>query len=316
MFNKQSKISKVGTNNMRSDQGDRHGGAGFTDFIKNVNGLEKWKPQKGPNRIDIIPYNLSKSHPLVINGQAEEGDTLYNLEVYVHKNVGPNGSNYVCLNQFGKRCPLCEESKRLRDIDNKQSTELFAKRRVIYLLHDLQNDKYGWWDTGFKSVQQRLNAQEQFETDENGGKVNVYDWENGRTIRFVGTEKQFNGKNFIEPDGFNFVQRKPLSDEVLSHSVDLSTYLNIPSEETLEKILSGVAVPTSAPTSADDTKFDKEFDSQNEESYSAVDSISQPQQNNKSSACQSCPSGYNWGEADSHDECSSCPTEIWEKCVK
>lgn len=318
MFDKTKKISKIAVSQMNSDVGNRNGGSGFTDFIS-VKNLKKWKPSVGVNKIDVIPYNASASHPLVKSGQVEEGDTLYVLEVYVHKGVGPSNSNYVCLKQFGHRCPMCEESSRLHNVgtpeSDEQASNLYAKRRIVYVVHDLMKDEYGFWDTGFKGVQQKINSLSQFEVDDNGAKVDIFDWEEGRTIQFIGTESTFNGNKYVDVDGFNFAKREPLSDEVLSHSLDLSTCLNVVDEESMEKIISGECV-VSNPT----------VTKPQDETYSAVDSISQmasqavespvEKSSNVStteSASGNCPYGHNWREADHHPECATC--QLWEKCA-
>ena len=318
MFDKTKKISKIAVSQMNSDVGNRNGGSGFTDFIS-VKNLKKWKPSVGVNKIDVIPYNASASHPLVKSGQVEEGDTLYVLEVYVHKGVGPSNSNYVCLKQFGHRCPMCEESLRLRNVgtpeSDKQASDLYAKRRIVYVVHDLMKDEYGFWDTGFKGVQQKINSLSQFEVDANGAKVDIFDWEEGRTIQFIGTESTFKGNKFVDVDGFKFAEREPLSDEVLSHSLDLSTCLNVVDEESMEKIISGECVVSN-------TAVAKPQD----ETYSAVDSISQmasqavespveksSDTSTTESASGNCPYGHNWREADHHPECATC--QLWEKCA-
>lgn len=347
MFNKK-KTSPVALSNGNSETGNRFGGSGFTDFIRPVNGIERWKPSAGINKIDIIPYNASKTHPFVITGQVEEGDCFYSLEVFVHKNIGPSRSSYPCLKQFGKRCPFCEEGQRLRGLGTEAgdagAKALWASRRIVYIVHDLMNNKYGYWDTGFKSVQQKIAALSQFEV-ENGAKIDVFDWEEGRTIQFVGTEKVFNGNKFIEPDGFNFAKRPPLDDEVLSHSIDPSTMLNISDEAALERILAGdfSAQPSSqpvqsAPVQSAPVRIQQTV--QNVQPVSQpVQAPVQPQtiddkisnamsapapQNPQTSVQQAspvqagghvCPHGYQWGTADTHPECTKCDSKLWEDCI-
>lgn len=332
MFTKK-KIAPIAHDIGNSEYGNSNGGADFKDFIS-PKGLEKWKPAAGANKIDIIPYNASSSHPLVVSGQCEEGDGLYSLDIYVHKGIGPSKSNIPCLRQFGKRCPLCDESRRLQGLGTEEgkaaSSEIYARRRVVYLVHDLNTGKYGYWDTGFKSVEQKINAAASFEVDENtGAKIDIYDWEEGKTIRFMGTEKTWNGHKFVEPDGFGFINRKPLSEEVLDHSVDLSTFLNMVSEEDMEKIISGQVVQTStpnrAPTSAEDKAVDEKTDAEYAElekensapSFDSMEPVSQkPSTAKPAEAALSgnvCPCGHKWGEADSHSECATC--DVWEKCI-
>ena len=323
MFQKKP-IAKIAHDIGNSEYGNSSGGVNFKDFIT-PKGIEKYKPVAGPNKIDIIPYNASATHPLVVSGQCEEGDGLYSLDLYVHKGIGPTKSNIPCLRQFGKRCPLCDEARRLQnlgtDAGKKASSEIYARRRVIYLVHDLATDKYGWWDTGFKSVEQKINAAASFEVDENtGAKIDIYDWEEGKTIRFMGTEKSWEGHKFIEPDGFGFLPRKPLSEEVLSHSVDLSQFLNLVSEEDMEKIISGQAV-TPTQNTTQETKAAEESYEDVAPSEDNLEPVAQkPAETPKEEVAKPaaptgnvCPCGYKWGEADSHDECATCT--VWEKCI-
>lgn len=313
MFNKKP-ISKIAHEVGASDSGNRFGGAGFQDFIS-PQGLERWKPAAGPNKIDIIPYNAGKSHPLVVTGQAEEGDGLYSLDVYVHKDIGPSHKNIPCLRQFGKRCPLCEESNRLRNLGTEEgkqaSSALYARRRVVYIVHDLTTNKYGYWDTGYKSVEQKINSAAAFEMDDQTGeKVDIHDWENGRTIRFMGTEQTFNAHKYIEPDGFGFLPRKPLSEEALSHSTDLSATLNMMSEEDMEKLLAGETVQNNRPAvepQAEAPVVERDV-TEDPQSAPAPESKKAPE-----AAQNACPCGHNWGDADKHPECATC--QAWEKCI-
>jgi hypothetical protein len=345
MFTKK-KTSPVAISSGNSETGNRFGGTGFTDFIHSLNGIEKWKPSVGVNKIDVIPYNASKSHPFVVTGQVEEGDCFYSLELFVHKNVGPSRSSYVCLKQFGKRCPLCEEGLRLRGLGTEAgdagAKALYASRRIIYIVHDLINNKYGYWDTGFKSVQQKIAALSQFEV-ENGSKIDVFDWEEGRTIQFIGTEKVFNGSKYVEPDGFNFAKRQPLSDEVLSHSIDPSTMINISDEASLEKLLAGdfsTATPSvsetvsqpsvqsapvaqspapEVPSKTIDDAVSEEMSKPVQPAPVASEAPVQPApvaaQAQAPQGSHVCPHGYQWGTADSHPECSKCNPKIWEDCI-
>ena len=328
MFTKK-KISAVAHEIGASDQGNRFGGAGFQDFISPKN-LERWKPAVGANKIDIIPYNASASHPMVKTNQVNEGECFYSLDIYVHKDIGPAHKNIPCLRQFGQKCPLCEESNRLRnsnrDEDKELSTKLYARRRVVYLVHDLNTGKYGYWDTGFKSVEQKINAAAAFEVDETtGAKIDVMDWEEGKTVRFMGTEKTFNGNKYVEPDGFGFIKRAPLSDEVLDHSIDLSTTLNMVSEEEMERILSGQIVTsnksqpvaqTEEPTVQESAPSEDPLEpvhTQAPVTTQATTSAPEVKTQPKESQANTCPCGYNFGEADAHDECATCP--VWEQCI-
>lgn len=335
MFQKKPMSAKA--YEMGSDpKGNRFGGAGFQDFIspQKIN-LEKWKPSVGRNLIDILPYNATSSHPLVKSGQLMEGDGLYSLDIFVHRGIGPSGKNIPCLKGFGKKCPICDENNRLFNLGTeeakKQSGALYARRRVVYVVHDLIHDKYGYWDTGYKSVEEKLMKESAFAVDnDTGAKISVMDWEEGMSVEFYGTESEFQGHKFVEVDRFRYVPRKPLSDEVLSHSVDLSTVLNIVSAEDMEKILSGEDVG-SKPAS-DGEKIaeaaEKTYSDEAMEDSPKSEPVSKPVESKpeeaKSSAApveeakpaqsgHSCPFGHGWGEADGHDECATC--KVWEDCI-
>ena len=66
-----------------------------------------FKPTKGTNRIDIIPYTVSSdNHPQGI----KQGFEDYVLDLWVHRRIGPTEDSFVCLKRtYGKPCPICEE---------------------------------------------------------------------------------------------------------------------------------------------------------------------------------------------------------------
>ena len=106
MFNKKPLKASVLANGS-DDNGLRYGGSGYKsslDFSKL--GLERYKTREGLNKIDIIPFNAGPKHPLVIAGKCEEGDTVYSLDYFVHRGIGPNGDDFTCLKQFGQSCSL------------------------------------------------------------------------------------------------------------------------------------------------------------------------------------------------------------------
>ena len=334
MFNKKP-MSVAAFENGGDQWGNRFGGNSFVDSLdaKKI-GLEPWKPQEGENLIDIIPYNATEENPLFLAGKTNVGDTMYSLDYFVHKGIGPSNKNITCLTQYGKKCPLCDEAKRCKESpkaeDQKKGQDMSAKRRVVYVIHDLKTDKFGYWDTGWKSVEEKIQKLARVTIDpETKAAVNPFDWEHGKTIKFFGEKKKFNNRDFIEPDLFSFVDRQPLSDAVLEHSVDLATVIRKTSEEDMEKLLTGRApsytpqtstsanTPSPAPveTSAS-TQSEQVGSSLAEQAMQAAQGTPQPTQSapsfNTMQPVHSCPHGHNWGEADAHPECGKC--DFWEKC--
>ncbi|MBP5422550.1 MAG: hypothetical protein J6Y78_08935 [Paludibacteraceae bacterium] len=260
--------------------------------------LEKWKPQEGKNVVNIIPFSADATNPLVVSGKAEEGDTLYSLDYFVHQSVGASKQSVLCLKQFGKRCPCCDESNRLRA--KGEDSSLYAKRRVAYVVHDTVHDTYGVWDTGYTTVEKELVQEISLTTDENGARINPMDPENGYSVEFVGTKEQFNGISYIKPGRFRFVKRPPLTDDELNHSVDLATTMNIMDEDEMQGLFTDGFTSSSATISKPVVE-------------EVVEEIVKEEPAQKSTNSSQCPSGYGWGTADKHPECGGCP--VWDKCA-
>ena len=311
MYEKKKK-SVIAIKYAADERGNSHGGAGFKDFLS-PKGLEKWKPSEGINKINVIPYNVTATHPLVVTNQTDVGDVCYSLDVYIHRGVGASQSNVTCLRQFGKRCPLCEEANRLyglgTDEAKKQASKISGKRRIVYLVQDLNNNKFGWWDTGYNTVEKNIQAIAGFEVDEDtGAKIDVYDVEEGRSIKFIGTKNSFNGHEYIEPGNFSFEPRHPLSEQALSISTDLSQYLNIMSEEDMEKVLAGETV---TPTDNSSKEPQSAAVSENLVKEAVKEEV---KTETPAPTGKVCPCGYEWGDADNHPECATC--KVWDKCIE
>lgn len=312
--------------------GNRFGGNGFTDSLDTGKlKLERWKPSEGENLVDVIPFNASEENPLVISGKIGVGDTIYALDYFVHKGIGPSRKNITCLTQYGMSCPLCEEKKRLKNSsdagDQKKAEKIGSKRRVVYVIHDLKTNKYGFWDTGWKSVEEKIQKLARVTKDSRtGAPINPFDWNCGATIKFYGEKKKFEGSDYIEPDLFSFVEREALSDEVLEHSVDLATVIKKTSAEEMEQILAGKLVADKTEDTADkqpnafenapasETSNQTKTSSLAESALKAVETTSESKPSfNNMETVNKCPYGYNWGEADKHDECKKCH-DFWDKC--
>jgi len=284
--------------------GNRFGGNSFrpTLNIKDLK-LERWKPKEGRNLINIIPFAAEATNPMVVCNKVSEGDTLYSLDYFVHPNVGPNQVDVPCLKQFGRNCPCCNEDKRIHDMGQKST--MWAKRRVVYVIHDLLSDTYGVWDTGYKSVEMKILQEISYSAaNNNGAIINPMDPENGCSIEFQGVKSTFNGREYFDPDRFRFVERGPLTDAELEHSVDLSTVVNFMNEDEMERVISGEVTP-SAPKPVVENNTTSSLASQ-----AASDEPSAP----KASAGKTCPYGHPFHEADKHDECLSCP--VWADCAE
>ena len=332
MFNKKpisSTVLKMGT----SETGNQYGGAGYksTFDASKLAGekLEKYKVREGQNVIDIIPYNAGPNHPLVKTGQAAEGDTMYSLDYFVHKSIGPAKQDFVCLKQFGLNCPCCNEASRYYSIGTEDSKKmgnvLRSKRRCVYIVHDLIDNKFYYFDTAWFSFEKNVNTRAQVTIDEaTGAPVNPFDWQSGKSIVFLGAKDKYDGKEFIkiQEASFDFRKREPLSDAVLEHSVDLSAGLLMDTEEDMDKAISGKPVinnsqpavqknPIQQTSLQEPSPVDTSVNVLAEQAMSASAQAAPVQ---TTPAGNTCPCGYNWGEADKYPECATC--DVWDKCIE
>lgn len=201
----------------------------------------------------------------------------------------------------------------------------------------MKTNKYGYWDTGWKTVEENITKLARVTIDSRtNAPANVFDWENGMSLKFYGEKKKFAGNDFVEPGLFSFVERGPLSDEALSHSVDLSQTIRFTSPEDMEKLISGKAyavekpAPASTPVQTAPTPVTQAPTVGNpvpptqtvsttptpQEPVAAPAQEAAPIQVGSTTAAPSgnvCPFAHAWGEADKHSECATC--ELWEKCL-
>lgn len=345
MFNKKP-MSQTALNLGKDENGNAYGGAAnyksTFDISKVGDGkLEKFKPHLGDNKIDIIPFNAGPNHPFVVTGQCEEGDTVYSLDYYVHKSIGPAKQDFVCLKQYGKRCPLCDESYRLYQAattkeEKDAATAVRNKRRCIYLVHDLIDDKIGYFDVAWFSFEKNVNSRASLRNDPaTGAPINPFDWETGKTICFKTNKDKFEGNEFnkIDEATFDLIDRAPLSDNILNYSVDLSAGLITNTEDEMDAALCGKPVvskntqPVSQPT-PQNTSVQTQTENlasqamaaaqsqSNQMSFDNMKSVENTAPANNESSGNTCPCGHNWGDANhtpDYPECATC--QLWDKCI-
>ncbi len=88
------------------------GGGDFqnTSIFKSGADVKFWNPKKGEEHwIDIVEYIAGPNDP-----DADEGEYTHCFQPYMHRVVGPQDKNVVCLAQtYAKKCPICEHVKQL-----------------------------------------------------------------------------------------------------------------------------------------------------------------------------------------------------------
>lgn len=204
-----------------------------------------FKPSKGRNTIDIIPFQVSedwypklrspKGQPILV----ETGDLDYKLEVPIHFGIGPEEQSFVCLQlAFGEPCPVCEERKAMDDDEIKKA--LKPKWRNIYNVNDHGDEEKG---TQIFDVSEYLFERELIEeaTQSEDGIVTFSDPDEGSSISFRAKEVKKGGYTFTEFKSFVFEERDPIDDETIDNAFPLDSMLKIVDYKTLQNIFLGIS---------------------------------------------------------------------------
>lgn len=227
---------------MRANAKNRDSGGGrkknvldFSDYPE----IQFYRPVKGKNEIDIIPYIVkTKNHP----GGVAPGYEDYLLDVWVHRYVGPMEVTVLCLNRtYGHPCPICEEMKSIKDQggSKEELKGLTPSRRCFYNIIDLDHEDKGiqlWEISHFLFEKELL---EEAETAEDSF-VYFSDIEEGRTIQFRASEEEMTGNKFFKFKSFTFKKRDPYSETILKETLPLDEMLIIPTYDEVRNAFYGL----------------------------------------------------------------------------
>jgi hypothetical protein len=115
----------------RADQS----GGNFDSPVKQ--GFDMWRPKTGENVIRILPPTW-------------DDFDHYGLDVYMHRFIGSDSSNYICLNKMkGKHCPACAEQKLAKDggEDDEAKALAYQKRCWVWVIdRDDRSETPQIWD--------------------------------------------------------------------------------------------------------------------------------------------------------------------------
>jgi gp32-like DNA binding protein len=144
-------IARVGKKNR-----DRGGGSGFKYRKRSADDVKRradqtggnfdspvkqefdvWRPKTGENVIRILPPTW-------------DDYDHYGYDVFMHRFIGSDSSNYICLNKMkGKHCPACAEAKSAKDggEDDEAKALAFQKRCWVWIIdRDDKSETPQVWD--------------------------------------------------------------------------------------------------------------------------------------------------------------------------
>ena len=178
-----------------------NGGFDIT-HIRLPEGVKAFEPSGLQHQIAVIPHIAG-----VGNKRAAPGSLWYENTYWVHRNIGPNESMYVCnAKTYGERCPVCDYAKQASNPDPEYLKTIVAKERQLWNIYDfLANDKgVQVWDVSFhlfgKQLKNRIASgfpwYEWFADPEDGSKL------------YVGfAEKTFGSGTYYETVSIDFEKR-------------------------------------------------------------------------------------------------------------
>ncbi|MFA5397862.1 MAG: hypothetical protein WC346_17765 [Methanogenium sp.] len=200
---------------------------------------KQWQASEDEHEINIIPYLAGKNNPNV-----KEGEPVYNLELFVHRQIGPANDNYICLSKsYGKACPVCDLREKLikEDCEDEELLRsLKPSKRVIYNIVCLDSPKDIKKGVQVFETSQYLFEKpliEQATLPKKGGFVPFSDPDEGTKVYF---KKKGKGLK-TEFTSFQFPAREEeeekVTDELLSAAFCIENYLHIPTYDEVAKSL-------------------------------------------------------------------------------
>jgi hypothetical protein len=282
------------------------------------------------NRIDIIPFIIeSENHPDVrrSNGGLEVGDPNYELDLFIHFNMGVNADMPVlCLAKtYGEKCPICEDRGRMFDSanrDDKLIDKLRPRHRVFYNIIDKNSEDNTTkiWDSSAFLFKEVMGNKLKIMKARGKGELAPADWEEGCTICFTG-EMTKGGADFeyikfidFEFEDRNYTYPDPASKDGKENAYSLGLYITPPTYEEVWEIYYGekMGTPSEDKETPDHIAIRKPHKIEEEETV-------QPEEDENP-----CPGGYVFGkENQKHDMCSGgdidgivCGDETFNACEK
>lgn len=295
---------------------------GFIDWEK-VGRHEKTKfftPQEDTNKLNLIPYLIaSPDHPRVKAGKAKIGDLCMELDIWVHRRLGPNEIPVICPKKnYNKPCPACEREAELKSDGKLDEAEKFrAQRRSLINVQPIiqgEEKPLAIFEVSYHFFMKELI--DEANACGNGDDIIPFaDLDGGSIIKFRADENKYQGKKYFKFKSFGFYPREnelPEGIEEKALSFDKGLILYTPDE--IEKIMYGQdedikSEPETKPT-PDKPKPEIKKDDKPE---TKPETKPAPEKNETSE--NKCPQNHKWGTADDHPECRKCNKDLWEKCL-
>lgn len=277
-----------------------------------------WKCSEDDHEIYMVPYIVGAHHPRLAKGKVD-----FVLDVHVHRKVGINEDNVICLNRtFKKKCPICEYQAELKESpkpDKELIKSLNPTRRNIFNIVCLDNEKEKDKGVQVWDVSQwlfTLPLEDLAHKKKGGGEVLYAHIDQGKVISF---KKKGKTQNTTEYTAFEFKEREEIPDEILEQVVCLDELVHIPTYEEVQELFfqsKDDGEITHASEEEDHTENAEEDDTPPEKpaeekkpekkTLAKKEDVQEPKE-------PECPYGAVFGtDFDEYEECNNC--DIKEAC--
>ena len=210
-------------------------------YLNLPKGMALYTPTPGAKEtFDILPYRVTMTnHPDFDKetGVAEVDSLWYKRPFKTHRGVGSDNDTVVCLQSFGKKCPICEyRKKRASEKADKDELKAFnTSNRNLYVVIPKGIKKVEEiphiFDFSQFNFQDLLNE----EIEENEDYEVFPDLEEGLTLKVRWEKETFAGNSYAAAGRIDFMERDEAYDEsILDDVPDLDSILKQISYEALE----------------------------------------------------------------------------------
>ena len=293
----------------------------FSTYINLPKGVEFLKLEQGKRyKIDIIPYVVSnKDHPLVRDKKMVVGEDYdYMFDFWVHKRIGVDEKQVLCLTTFGKKCPICEEFQRLKEPNpDKELKEILdglkKKHRAVYYVKNIADGKYCVFEESYFLFHEPL-VKAATVVDE-GEIISLSDEEDIKTVKFIVSKGSLSDK-YNEYDSVDISSSKEkYTKKDLDDAVKLDSIFNVLDYEDLKAMHEG---EDTEETSDDEDDEPAEQETAKEKLKREIQEKREKlkaKKNKDKDEGNKCPGGHTYGtDHDDHKECDECA--VWEECMQ
>lgn len=185
----------------------------------------KWK-KAGIYKVEIGPFVVGESPK---NRHAEPDTVWYEFSYYGHKQIGGKEMHACLRENFGKKCPPCQELASLNsepgEGDKELKKDLRPKHRQLFWIKDHGDLEAGWQiheASYYNGLGEAIAAKLRIDKDDEVGYKNFYHLEGGFILKVSVEEDTSPYGKMFKPTAIEMIPRKKdLDESILDELTDL-----------------------------------------------------------------------------------------------